>query len=836
MASATDSTSVPSTRQLIRTYIACLTVIGVLFAALTMYVLLEAHDMVALGDRAKAAADPQAITQKIMADVQMLRTVQLLFTGAFLSTLMLMGRFALVPATRALRSLLKEQASTRVALEEQAARLSVNAEELAAQNQRFSEQHLQLLDSQAELMAQHETLTEQRAALQDRTTTLSRFALTLEATPDIVVMIGIDGTMLYQNPSAMRLMPGIAMHHGVSLFRFLSRESAREMRFDVIPAVMAHGSWHGEMHVRAGGDKTVPMDMTVLVQRDSYDCPEVFVVTGHDMSEERQLRNSLSEREALNRAVIDSLAEGVVVQDRDGRIVAWNESAERILGLTGDQLSGRTAADSQWNALSMQGAPILPSEHPSTRARVHGERVDGQLMRVSIGDGPVRELSVNARPMFGNDLDDRPGAVATFTDVTAERAMIREMETLSVVVRQSDYSVLMVSPEGRITWVNSAFEQLTGYSAPESIGARPAELLHGVHTSQAVVAELRASLQREQGFHGELLHYRKDGTPYWSEITLTPLHDASQSLSGYVGLSRDVTARRIADRERQTLAAALSVAADGMAVVDVGGSLEFVNHAFVRQHGARPGDLEGQPWLHLYASDESNRLTTAMRTELMSVGFWHGEVTGRRVSGESFPQDVTLTLLPQGGVVIVARDVSERRAAEDRLKFLSTRDELTGLLNRRGFMQAANQHLSDAKRDGCSCALLYGDLDSFKRINDHFGHATGDLALQEMAKLLSRTFRDTDLVARLGGDEFTVLLFDVTREDVERLVRRLETQVNDHNATRAGTPADAWNLGLSLGVAYADASELTGIDTLMRNADAAQYARKSQRKSARRAA
>lgn len=936
-------TRAPSTRQLIRTYLACLATIGVMAVAMAAYVISESQDMVGLGERinltgrqrmlterlradalahqivatvptntdafdwsewetgwrrlvngnesqrlrraseaerldlnhltplidsarvalhrlavrgsavrdhsedARAIAVASALVRAIdrltqrlaerqQADVRVLRAFEVVFTLAFLSVLMFMGKYALVPSTRALSALVREQTAARLSLEQQAELLASNAEELESQNAALADQRARLLESQEELLAQHESLVDERAILEERTATLSRFALTLESTPDLVIMVGIDGRLLYSNPAADRFLPDVGRHRGVSLFRYLARESARTLRADVLPSVMQSGLWRGELDVRARAGDGSPMHVTVIAQRDRFDCPEVFVVIGHDLREERTLRDSLSEREALHRAVIDALAEGVVVQDRSGHIVAWNESATRILGISGDQLSGRTARDTQWNALTIDGAPILPEDHPSTRARVHGERIDGQLMRVVVGDGPARELSVNARPMFANDFDDRPGAVATFTDVTAQRAMHREMETLSVVVRQSDYAVLMADARGRVTWVNAAFEQLTGYTSADVIGAEPGELLHGVHTSAESAAELRLAVHNARRFQGELLQYRKDSTPFWVELMLTPLHDASGALTGFVGLSRDVTARRVADRERQTLAAALAVAADGVAILDVGGTLEFVNHAFARQVGSRPGALINQQWLTLYEEDQADQLTLAMRTHLKSLGFWQGEVRGRRVNGDAFPQDLTLTLLPQGGVVAVVRDISERRAAEDRLTFLSTRDELTGLLNRRGFIKAATERLRETQESGRSCALLYGDLDSFKLINDRFGHPTGDVALQEIGKLLTNTFRDTDLIARLGGDEFTVLAVDVGRDEIDRVLKRLDAQVIAHNTARASDPDQAWTLGVSLGVAFAEPGEPMDIDSLLRNADAAQYVRKSQRKAGRKAA
>jgi diguanylate cyclase (GGDEF)-like protein/PAS domain S-box-containing protein len=333
------------------------------------------------------------------------------------------------------------------------------------------------------------------------------------------------------------------------------------------------------------------MHLTLVAQRDRYNYPEVFVVVARDVSAERQLRDSLAARESLHRAVIDSLAEGVLVEDREGRVVAWNDSALRILGLSHDELLGQSPRPEAWRLSDEADEEVASDTLPVVRAR-QGERVDGALLRVHRADGGVRDLSMKARPMYADDFDDRPGGVTTFTDVTAQRA------------------------------------------------------------------------------------------------------------------------------------------------------------------------------------------------------------------------------------------------AEQQLRFLTERDELTGLLNRRGFMESARLRLAAAKEGGERCALLYGDLDRFKSINDTFGHAAGDEALREMSAVLSQVFRSDDLTARLGGDEFTVFVSGVGESEVERILARLESALSAANDKRAGNPASAWTLAASFGAAYFTGGH-TSLDELLKEADAVQYHTKSRRKAAR---
>ena len=115
------------------------------------------------------------------------------------------------------------------------------------------------------------------------------------------------------------------------------------------------------------------------------------------------MQRELAEREARNRAVIESLAEGMVVQDSEGRIVAWNESAERILGLTGDQLAGRTSMDPAWCAIDPREVPIAGDQHPIVRARVNGEHVDP--LSIPVEDSSRKTLDPGLLAAFKRERD-----------------------------------------------------------------------------------------------------------------------------------------------------------------------------------------------------------------------------------------------------------------------------------------------------------------------------------------------------------------------------------------------------------------------------------------------
>jgi diguanylate cyclase (GGDEF)-like protein len=156
-----------------------------------------------------------------------------------------------------------------------------------------------------------------------------------------------------------------------------------------------------------------------------------------------------------------------------------------------------------------------------------------------------------------------------------------------------------------------------------------------------------------------------------------------------------------------------------------------------------------------------------MLATTLRVGTHLSEWTHRRSDGSEFPADVLLTRVIQGDETLVyatVRDISERKRASEQISYMARHDGLTGLPNRRVFVEALEQRIARAHREtNASFAVLFIDLDHFKDVNDTLGHPAGDLLLQTVAKRLRASVRKGDTVARFGGDEFAVMLTDIQK-------------------------------------------------------------------------
>ena len=167
----------------------------------------------------------------------------------------------------------------------------------------------------------------------------------------------------------------------------------------------------------------------------------------------------------------------------------------------------------------------------------------------------------------------------------------------------------------------------------------------------------------------------------------------------------------------------------------------------------------------------------------------------------------------------------ERNQLQAALREQSFTDELTGLLNRRGFLMLAEQQMKLSIRNKKPMLVVFVDVDGLKKINDEFGHSAGDEVLREAAGTLKKTFRDSDVIARMGGDEFAILGIDAGVENRENLLSPLRTRLEESNRRSCR----AFKLLLSVGVATFDPGHPCSLEELISRADRAMYENKKNR-------
>jgi diguanylate cyclase (GGDEF)-like protein/PAS domain S-box-containing protein len=523
--------------------------------------------------------------------------------------------------------------------------------------------------------------------------------------------------------------------------------------------------------------------------------------------------------------------------------VDFNERLVRMLGHAPGELAPHV---SSWEQLI----------HPADQARVR-ENLDAHLAGATpryvcphrlqhkegrwvwvLDAGQVVERAADgaAVRMQGIHLD--------ITDSKEAEAALRAREQhLSTLLASMDDVVIVIDTAGRIAdchWPAGdarapAADAWRGRECDAVLPKSLAEMI-GEIMGELILAPARP-LHRE-------FEWPLDGRARWFSATFSALKDADEPYPrGFLCVARDVTARKEEEaalarsraeierlsRRNQLL---LDAAGEGIYGVDAAGDIEFINPSALAMLGLTEAEALGRNSHELfhdrrldgahYPAEECPLYKTLRDGERRETE----EVFVRRNGEPFFVHLVTTPVVDAGrqvGAEVVFLDISARKAMEAELTHLATIDALTGVANRRHFMELAEVELARVQRFEQPAALLMLDLDHFKRVNDTHGHAAGDAVLAAFADTLRGALRKIDHVGRLGGEEFAVLLPGAEREAAVAFAERVR-KATLVRTVRAGESAII--VTVSIGVAILRAADANP-DAALARADAALYRAKT---------
>ncbi|MGH8353220.1 MAG: putative bifunctional diguanylate cyclase/phosphodiesterase [Pseudomonas sp.] len=298
---------------------------------------------------------------------------------------------------------------------------------------------------------------------------------------------------------------------------------------------------------------------------------------------------------------------------------------------------------------------------------------------------------------------------------------------------------------------------------------------------RALVEHLKG---KSDGYRIEYRVRHADGRWVWVEDRGRAVErDAQGQVLRMLGTRRDISAWKRREEEQRLAATVFEAASEGIVILDPDYLLIAVNRAFSQVTGYRQEEVLGQSVATLLNSREARRQYQLIRQELEQSGNWQGELIETRKNGELYPQWLQLKVVRDSRgqvshIVGFFADLTARRDAEERLRYLSHYDELTGLANRSLFKERLHEASQRARQSGRSLALLHIDLDRFKMLNDSLGHEVADQLLRQMSRRLTQAVPEADCIARLSSDEFAVLLDSYTSlSSLARLASRLLTKL-----------------------------------------------------------
>jgi diguanylate cyclase (GGDEF)-like protein/PAS domain S-box-containing protein len=279
------------------------------------------------------------------------------------------------------------------------------------------------------------------------------------------------------------------------------------------------------------------------------------------------------------------------------------------------------------------------------------------------------------------------------------------------------------------------------------------------------------------------------------------------------------TLRARAERSEELFREVFSASPLGMALLDATGAVVMGNQALCRILDRTASELAGRPLGDFRHPDDTRRLSD--QVGLPKVDAPRGGERFLKGDGSAIWAEVTQTYLPRGGQAVAqVRDVTEQREAVRRLQHLATHDPVTGVGNRSLLLDNLSRAITNQRASRSQIALLFIDLDGFKRVNDDFSHAVGDHVLRAVAQRLLAAVRPQDTVVRWGGDEFIVMVHPLGEkpaalELTERIAAALSSQFSVGDVQTSVTS--------SIGVAFSHPDDTLDVEDLLRNADTAMY-------------
>jgi diguanylate cyclase (GGDEF)-like protein/PAS domain S-box-containing protein len=289
-------------------------------------------------------------------------------------------------------------------------------------------------------------------------------------------------------------------------------------------------------------------------------------------------------------------------------------------------------------------------------------------------------------------------------------------------------------------------------------------------------------------------------------------------------LAKEVEQRRANEEFLRLASQVFEATQDAIVVTDRDGRIVATNPAFTQISGYTADEVLGQNVALLYAGEPDATSFGSMVQSVLATGHWSGEILARRKNGETYPGLLSASVVrDELGQVInhvaVFMDITERKAEQHLIDFLSNHDALTGLPNRMLARQRFVQTLGAARREGRCVAVMCLDLDRFKSINDTYGHDMGDKALQVVSRYLSETVREGDTVTRQGGDEFQIIV-----DDDAQLTATIALAQKILSGLRKELVIDGQQITVtsSIGIAVS-LTDGESFDELVRNADTALF-------------
>jgi diguanylate cyclase (GGDEF)-like protein/PAS domain S-box-containing protein len=432
-----------------------------------------------------------------------------------------------------------------------------------------------------------------------------------------------------------------------------------------------------------------------------------------------------------------------------------------------------------------------------------------------------------------------PRALRYVIDRKTTRSALRSSEArFRAISDASPLGIFVADSEGSCTYTNAAYQKISGLTFAETLGTNWSMAIHP-EDRQRVLDEWHSAARSQQAFQTEFRFLQKDERVVWTRVNSSAMRDGDTSF-GLIQTVEDISERKATEfdlcsseealfAEKERAQVTLNSIGDAVLSTDSAGQVMYLNKVAEKMTGWSCDNARGRPLAEVFrvvhgttrqaVDDPAQQAINEDKT----VGMALDSVLIRRDGFEYPIEDSSAPIHNRNGqvagAVIVFHDVSEARAMAIKMTYLAQHDFLTDLPNRALLKERLSLAIRLAHRHARMVALIFLDLDFFKRVNDSLGHTTGDQLLQSVGNRLVSCVRSTDSVYRQGGDEFVILLTEIEKLPDAALIA--EKLIGAFTAPHL-VGGHELHVTLSMGISiYPDDS--LNAESIMQNADTAMY-------------
>ena len=501
-----------------------------------------------------------------------------------------------------------------------------------------------------------------------------RFRLIFEKSSAAIIFGRPEGGVEIANSEAYRLFG-----FNEEEMRSFGRSGLLDMTDDRLESALAErdrtGTFYGELRCRRKDGTIFPAEIVSSIFRNSKG-----EMCSSNMFRDISMRKQTEESLQRYKNIVSSTPDAIAFVDKHYRYRIVNDAYCKVSGFTRMQLLGMSLAD------------FVGEEAFQKRVKESVDRcINGELVNYDVWFSyPVlgkRFISVGYFP-YRDAAGCISGVVVMTRDVTelnnyqeSLRNYLNELSLRNNALGAISQGVLICGSDHKISYANDAFERITGYAENEVIG-KNCNILQGAESSTEVIAEIRAALNNIEPFHGELVNYRKDGSPFWNDLSITPVFNSNGKACQFVGVQRDITVRKNAERALRDSQLLITTVFDSLdehvAVLDAKGEIVAVNETwrrFARENGASKELCDGIGLNYLTRfetgtnSDDCDQLKAAYAgiQDVLDAVLDKFEIEYTCHSPDLF-RWFNMRAIPlrggQGGALVIHENITERRRLE----------------------------------------------------------------------------------------------------------------------------------------------------------------------------